>query len=62
MKKRGIQENWKADCDMTRKQQMRAAGWTNGKGDDPRPVDKEKFDENFDAIDWRKPARKSKAK
>lgn len=24
----------------------------NGKGSSPRPVDKEKFDNNWDAIDW----------
>jgi hypothetical protein len=25
----------------------------NGKGDSPRPVDYEKYSENFDAIDWK---------
>lgn len=25
---------------------------TNGKGDRPRPVDRRKYDANFDAIDW----------
>lgn len=25
-----------------------------GKGDKPRPVDKKKYDQNFDKIDWSK--------
>ncbi len=25
-----------------------------GKGDKPRPVDKKKYDENYDKIDWSK--------
>lgn len=25
---------------------------SNGKGSKPRPVDKKKFDKNYDSIDW----------
>lgn len=29
-----------------------------GKGDTPRPVDKERFDANYDRIDWKKKIKK----
>lgn len=32
----------------------------NGKGSKPRPVDKEKFNQNFDEIDWSKKESESK--
>jgi hypothetical protein len=34
----------------------------NGKGDDPRPVNAEKYRANFDAINWRKKAKTDKNK
>lgn len=32
----------------------------NGKGSKPRPVDQEKFNQNFDEIDWSKKETESK--
>jgi hypothetical protein len=38
----------------------------NGKGSKPRPVDKKKYDQNFDSIKWKnsnsKPLKKEKKK
>jgi hypothetical protein len=34
----------------------------NGKGSDPRPVDKSKYNQNYDSIDWTKHRIKDKAK
>ena len=32
---------------------IKSSEWSrNGKGDDERPVDRKKFNANFDAIDW----------
>ena len=32
---------------------IKSSEWSrNGKGDNERPVDRKKFNENFDAIDW----------
>ncbi len=33
-----------------------------GKGDSPRPVNKYKWDKNYDSIDWGRPKKKTKKK
>ena len=34
----------------------------NGKGDKPRPVNKEAYGKNYDAIKWKKSSKKTKKK